>query len=63
VVEDASHYSMFGECKPEASHIITAEKIDEPLCDDGGGRSRAEIHAQLIDMVIKAFDPTLKIDR
>ncbi len=62
VVEDASHYSMFAECKPNASNIIAAEKIDDPLCDDGGGRSRAEIHAQLIDMISKAIEPTLKPD-
>ncbi|PSH67987.1 dienelactone hydrolase [Phyllobacterium brassicacearum] len=62
VVEDASHYSMFAECKPNASNIIAAEKIDDPLCGDGGGRSRAEIHAQLIDMISKAIEPTLKPD-
>ncbi len=60
VIEDASHYSMFAECKPAASEIIAAEKIGDPLCDDGGGRSRAEIHAQLVDMIILAFERTLK---
>lgn len=60
VVEDASHYSMFAECKPGAADIIVSEKIGDPLCDDGGGRSRAEIHAQLIDMIRQAFERTLK---
>lgn len=59
-IEDASHYSMFGACKPGAQDIITSEEIGDPLCDDGGGRSRGEIHAQLIDMAVAAFDRALK---
>jgi hypothetical protein len=46
--------------KPGPSNILKAENIVEPLCDDGGGRSRAEIHAQLTDMITNAFDRTLK---
>jgi predicted dienelactone hydrolase len=60
VIEDASHYSMFAECKPGAFDILKAKEIEDPLCDDGGGRSRAAIHAQLIDMIAKAFHRTLK---
>lgn len=60
VVEDASHYSMFAICKPDAPKIIASEKIDDPLCSDGSGRSRAEIHAQLIDMITNAFNRTLR---
>jgi predicted dienelactone hydrolase len=59
-IEDASHYSMFGGCKPGALAIIASEEIGDPLCDDGGGRSRGEIHAQLIDMTIAAFTRALK---
>lgn len=60
VMEDASHFSMFGECKPGARDLLKSEKIDDPLCDDGGRRSRAEIHTQLIDLVTRAFERTLK---
>jgi len=60
VVEDASHFSMFGECKPGAADIIKSEKIVDPLCTDGGGRSRNEIHTQLIDMATAAFSRALK---
>ncbi|QKD02601.1 alpha/beta hydrolase family protein [Mesorhizobium loti] len=62
-IEDASHYSMFGECKPGALAIIAAEEIGDPVCDDGGGRSRGEIHAQLIDMTAAAFTRALKAGR
>lgn len=59
-IEDAGHYSMFGECKPGASGIIAAEQIGDPVCDDGGTRSRGAIHAQLIDMATAAFTRALK---
>jgi len=62
-IEDASHYSMFGECKPGAAAIIVSEEIGDPLCDDGAGRSRREIHAQLIDMAAAAFGKGLKAGR
>lgn len=62
-IEDASHYSMFGACKPGAAALIVSEEIGDPLCDDGAGRSRAEIHAQLIDMAGAAFGRALKVGR
>jgi predicted dienelactone hydrolase len=60
-IADASHYSMFGECKTDAAGIIISEEIGDPVCDDGGGRSRGEIHAQLIDMATAAFNRALKV--
>ncbi|WP_375143828.1 alpha/beta hydrolase family protein [Acuticoccus sp. MNP-M23] len=59
-VADASHYSMFGECKPGAAGIAESEDIGEPICTDGTGDSRRDIHAQLIRIVIAAFDKALK---
>lgn len=59
-IEDASHYSMFAECKPGAAEIAESEKVGDPICTDGGGRSRSEIHAQMIHMVIDAFSRALK---
>jgi predicted dienelactone hydrolase len=59
-IGDASHYSMFAECKPGAAAIIASEEIGDPVCDDGGGRSRGAIHAQLIDMATAAFTRALK---
>ncbi|MDL2402712.1 alpha/beta hydrolase family protein [Rhizobium mayense] len=59
-IEDASHFSMFPECKPGAAEIAESEKIGDPICSDGGGRSRNEIHTRLIDMVVAAFARALK---
>ena len=53
-IEDASHFSLFGTCKPGAAETAEAD-IGEPICHDGGGRSRQEIHAELIGMVAEAF--------
>jgi predicted dienelactone hydrolase len=60
VIEDASHYSMFAECRPGARELAASEQIGDPICADGGGRARAEIHAQLIDMAVDAFGRALK---
>lgn len=59
VIEDASHFSMFGECKPDAAETALEMGIEDPICDDGGGRSRAAIHAELIDTVTAAFKQAL----
>lgn len=55
VIKDASHFSMFAECKPDAAEIAVQEGIEEPICTDGNGDSRYAIHAQLIDMIVEAF--------
>lgn len=55
VIPDASHFSMFPECKPGAAEIAKAAQIEEKICDDAGERPRSAIHAQLIDMVAAAF--------
>lgn len=59
-IEDASHYSMFGECKPNAAEIAEAEQIGDPICSDGGGQSRLEFHEQLINAVTEVFARELK---
>lgn len=59
-IGDASHFSMFGECKPGAADLAESEQVGDPICSDGGGQSRLEIHKQLLDMVIEAFGRALK---
>lgn len=54
-IDDASHYSMFAECKPGAAQLAEDEEIGDPIFADGGGRTRGEIHAELIEMVASAF--------
>jgi predicted dienelactone hydrolase len=62
-IEEASHYSLFGECKPDAALLAQAEKIGEPICSDGGGQSRPAIHRQLVKMAAEAFVRELKTAR
>ena len=50
-IQDASHFSMFGECKPGAAEAAVLEGVEDPICSDGAGPSRRAIHAQLVDMV------------
>jgi predicted dienelactone hydrolase len=59
-IADASHFSMFAECKPGAAELAEADEIGDPICMDGGGRSRYEIHEQLIEMTTAAFRGALK---
>jgi predicted dienelactone hydrolase len=53
-VPSATQFSAFSECKAQAAAILRAEG-EAPLCDDTGGRSRAEIHAELAAMAAAAF--------
>lgn len=62
-IADANHYSMFAECKDGAAELAEAEKIGDPICTDGTGRSRADIHAQLSEMVNAAFNRALRTER
>jgi predicted dienelactone hydrolase len=62
-IKDASHYSMFGECKPGGAAIAEVEEIGDPICSDGDGQSRLKIHQQLLDMVAGAFTRELKAGR
>lgn len=59
-IKEAGHYSMFGECKPGAAEIAEAEEVGDPICSDGEGHSRLEIHKQLVNLVTEAFDRALK---
>ncbi|MBP0617026.1 alpha/beta hydrolase family protein [Jiella mangrovi] len=59
-IADASHFSMFGVCKPGAAKRAERDEIGDPICADGGGRPRHAIHRQLIDMAIAAFTRALK---
>ncbi|WP_416408342.1 alpha/beta hydrolase family protein [Agrobacterium rosae] len=54
-IEDASHYSMFAECKPGAAKSAEIENVGDPICADGNGRPRSMIHRQLIDIAVAAF--------
>ncbi len=59
-IEDASHYSMFADCKPGIAGSSAEKEVGDPICSDGDGRSREEIHDQMIDMANAAFTQALK---
>jgi predicted dienelactone hydrolase len=59
VVPDATQFSAFPECRPQAVAALQAEG-EEPLCDDAGGGSRTEIHDQLAMMAAAAFRLSLR---
>lgn len=58
-IKDASHYSMFAECKPGAAESVDIENVGDPICADGNGRPRSMIHSQLIEMAAAAFKRAL----
>lgn len=51
LIADATPFSAFAECTPEAVALLQEEGEDGAICDDGGNRSRAEIHAQLVEEI------------
>lgn len=59
VVPDATHFSFLPECWPRGAAILRDEGELDPLCDDAGGRSRADIHAELRDLIAGWLDATL----
>ena len=52
-VSDAIHFSFLAQCKPKGAAILENEGELDPLCDDAGGRSRADIHAELAQMIVE----------
>jgi len=54
-VADAIHFSFLGECQANGRAILAAEGDPDPLCDDGGSRTRADIHAELLRLVSVAL--------
>ncbi len=51
-VPDATHFSFLAECKERGAEILEREGEPDPLCQDGGGRSRGQIHSELASRII-----------
>lgn len=51
-VEDAIHFSFLAQCKPRGAEILENEGELDPLCDDGDGRSRGDLHKALSRMIV-----------
>lgn len=52
IVEDATHFSFLAQCKPRGAKILSDEGEPDPLCDDAGGRSRADLHNELSEIIV-----------
>ncbi|SBT16972.1 Alpha/beta hydrolase family protein [Marinomonas gallaica] len=58
-IHDAVHFSFLPECREGAAAFLKAVKETDALCDDGGQRSRSDIHQELTQVIISALDNTL----
>ncbi|URK88488.1 alpha/beta hydrolase [Rhizobium sp. RCAM05350] len=59
-VADAVHFSFLPECKQGGAELLKALGEVDPICSDGGSRSRADIHAEVTRLVQDALQKTLK---
>ena len=59
-VESASHFSFLPECKPAGPAILAEEGEPDALCEDGGDRSRGELHERLAARLIEALERDLR---
>jgi predicted dienelactone hydrolase len=58
-IADGFHFSFLGVCKPNGKQVLAAEGETDPLCEDGGGRQRPEIHRELASMIAGFFKAKL----
>ncbi|MEZ4869439.1 MAG: hypothetical protein R3C14_49405 [Caldilineaceae bacterium] len=57
-VPDATQFSAFSECTAKGALILQEEGDNAALCTDEGTRSRADIHRQLVEMIVSRFIQT-----
>ncbi|WP_394688441.1 alpha/beta hydrolase family protein [Hoeflea sp.] len=58
-IDQAIHFSFLPECRRGAEAFLKQVGEVDPICDDGGSRSRADIHAELKQMIATLFTSTL----
>ncbi|MCO4786797.1 MAG: dienelactone hydrolase [Marinomonas atlantica] len=58
-IHDAVHFSFLPECRDGAAAFLKAVKETDALCDEGGQRSRFDIHQELTQAIISALANTL----
>ena len=61
LIEDASHFSLFPECKTGAAQRAQSAEIEEPICTDGDVRERRDIHAELVQLVVTTVRQALEV--
>ncbi|TGS51842.1 dienelactone hydrolase, partial [Mesorhizobium sp. M1D.F.Ca.ET.183.01.1.1] len=50
-VKGAIHFSFLQECKPGGAELLKESGEVDPICADGGSRSRADLHAELVGLI------------
>ncbi|TIV13394.1 MAG: dienelactone hydrolase [Mesorhizobium sp.] len=50
-VKGAIHFSFLQECKPGGAELLRETGEVDPICADGGSRSRADLHAELVGLI------------
>lgn len=58
-VEGSNHFSFLPECKDGAAEMLRSAGEVDPVCDDSG-RPRADIHAELENLIVAALQRTLE---
>ncbi|MCX5493988.1 dienelactone hydrolase family protein [Kaistia dalseonensis] len=59
-VDDAVHFSFLALCQPDGAAFLKSVGDTDTVCDDGGIRQRADIHAELTGLITSAFTTMLK---
>lgn len=59
-VDDADHFSFLPVCKPDAAEFLKSVGEIDPICEPAGPRDRRDIHAELVKLIVDAFQTTLK---
>lgn len=54
-ISDAVHFSFLPECREDAAAFLTAVKETDALCDNGGQRSRLDIHKEIAQKIKTAL--------
>lgn len=60
-VSGAVHFSFLPECTPGAAEFLKQIGETDRLCEDGGTRSRAELHEELAAKIVAAFRQSLAV--
>lgn len=58
-IKGAVHFSFLPECREGAADFLKAVKETDTLCDDGGQRSRFDLHQELVQQIKAALANTL----
>lgn len=59
-VADSVHFSFLPECKDGSAALLKSLGEVDPICDEPGKRTRADIHAELKQLIVEALQRDLK---